>query len=128
MTTHSPTPTGESLTVLVERVVFSDPDPRVQRLKARWQEIQREVRELFEEACREQLEYRLKVRRGEGAADAEALAQHDLTLIRPMLAEEREQRLWLLWQDIYRQVGEVLQQVRDDQAETPGLEASSTNS
>ena len=128
MSIHSPTPTGESFTALVEQVVFSDPDPRVQRLKARWEETQREVQELFEGACREQYEYRLKVRHGEGAADAESLARHDLALIRPMFAEEREQRLWQLWQDIHRQVGEVRQQLRDEKAEASGPEASSTNS
>lgn len=128
MPTNSPTPIGESLTALLEQVVFSDPDPRVQRLKARWEEIQREVRELFEGACRDQHEYRLKVRRGEGEADAEALAQRDLALIRPMLVEEREQRLGLLWQDIYRKVGEVLRQLHDVRSETPGSDASSAKS
>ena len=128
MPTNSPTPIGESLTALLEQVVFSDPDPRVQRLKARWEEIQREVRELFEGACRDQHEYRLDYHHTCGTADAETHALRDLALIRPMLVEEREQRLCLLWQDIYRKVGEVLQQLHDEKSESPGPDASSANS
>ena len=127
MPTNSPTPIGDSLTALLEQVVFSVPDHRVQRLKARWEEIQCEVRELFEVACREQHEYRLKYHRGCGAADADTRAIHDLALILPMLVEKREQRLCLLWQGIYRKVGAVLQQLRDEKAELRGPEASSTN-
>lgn len=108
MSTNSPTPIGETLEALLEQVVFSDPDPRVQRLKARWEEIRREVQELFESACRDQHEYRLNYHRVCGTADAETHALRDLALIRPMLVEEREQRLCLLWQDIYRKVGEAL--------------------
>lgn len=128
MPTNSPTPIGESLTALLEQVVFSDPDPRVQRLKARWEEIQREVRELFESACRDQHEYRLDYHRTCGTADAETHALRDLALIRPMLVEEREQRLGLLWQDVYRKVGEVLRELHDEKQETPGTDASSANS
>ena len=80
----------------------------MQRLKSRWEEIRREVQELFESACREQHEYRLEYHRACGTTDAEAQAARDLALIRPMLVEEREQRLGLLWQDIYRKVGDAL--------------------
>lgn len=113
MPTQSPTPTGETLGELLEQVVFSDPDPRVQRLKERWEQTKVEVQQLFESACREQHEGRLKYHRGCGASDAEARALRDLALIRPMLIEEREQRLWILWQQVYRKVGQVLAE-RDD--------------
>ncbi len=91
MTPPSTPSTGPSLTVLLEQHVFADPDPNVQRLKARWEEVQREVQELFETACQEQHEYRFKYHRGCGTADAAQAAVRDLVLIRPMLAEEREQ-------------------------------------
>lgn len=127
MPTNSPIPNGEFLDEVLEATVFSDPDPRVQRQKARWEKIQREVRELFEGECRKQHEYRLDYHRTCGAADAVTQALRDLALIRPMLVEKREQRLCLLWQDIYRKVAAVLQQLRDEKAELLGPEASSTN-
>jgi hypothetical protein len=126
MTTHTPT-TGPSLTARLEQIVFADPDPRVQQLKARWEEIQREVQALFEAACRDQHDYRLKHHRGCGTPDADAAALRDLALLRPMLVEEREQRLALLWQGVYRQVGQVLAEKQDDdrvplEPPTPSLE------
>lgn len=117
MSTTSPTPTGPSLEALLEQIVFADPDPQVQRLKVRWEETQREVQALFETACREQHELRLDYHRTCAAPDAETLALHDLALIRPMLVEEREQRLCLIWQDIYRQVSQVLADKTDPDAD-----------
>lgn len=125
MSTPSPSPTGESLGVLLEQVVFSDPDPRVQRLKEQWEQIKVEVQQLFESACRDQHDYRLKYHRGCGAVDAATLALRDLALIRPMLIEEREQRLCLLWQDIYRKVGQVLAH-KAEASGTGGQPSSST--
>lgn len=113
MSTPNPPSTGPTLTELLEQIVFADPDPNVQRLKVRWEEVQREVQALFETACREQHEYRLKYHRGCGTPDADAAALRDLALVRPMLVEEREQRLALLWQDIYRRVGQVLAEKQD---------------
>jgi hypothetical protein len=107
MSTPNTPSTGPTLTELLEQIVFADPDPNVQRLKARWEEVQREVQELFESACRDQHESRLKHHRGCRTPDADAAALRDLALIRPMLAEERDRRLCLLWQDIYRRVGRV---------------------
>lgn len=120
MSTPNRPSTGPTLTELLEQIVFADPDPNVQRLKARWEEVQREVQELFETACRDQHEYRPKHHRGCGTPDAEQAALRDLALIRPMLVEEREQRLTLLWQDVYRQVGQVLDRKA---AAGPSLEA-----
>lgn len=119
MSTPTPTPTGLTIGQILEQVVFSDPDPRVQQLRRQWEEVQREVQALFETACRDQHAYRLRYHRGCGTPDAATQALRDLALIRPMLAEEREQRLSLLWQDIYRKVGRVLAEKVAERVDPP---------
>jgi hypothetical protein len=105
MTNH-PHTTGETLEDLLERVTFED--PATHRIREEWEETKREVQALFEHACTEQYQLRLDFHRTCGDPDAEELARREAALIRPMLAEEREQRLALVWSQILRRVEAVL--------------------
>jgi len=91
---------------LLERVTFED--PATHPLRDRWEETKREVQVLFEKACTEEYERRLDYYRTCGESDAEERAKREATLIRPMLTEEREQRLAVVWAEIQRRVAAVL--------------------
>lgn len=106
MTTPNPHTTGETLEQMLERVVFED--PATHRIRMEWEETKREVHALFEKACTEQYEIRLDYHRTCGEPDAEEQALREAALIRPMLAEEREHRLALVWAEILRRVEAVV--------------------
>lgn len=106
MTDPTPNTTGESMEQLLERVTFED--PATHRLRDQWEETRREVQALFEKGCTEEYERRLDYYRICGEPDAVERARREAALIRPMLAEEREQRLALVWADILRRVQAVL--------------------
>lgn len=103
-----PTPTtiGESLEQLLERVTFAD--PATHPIRDRWEETKREVQTLFDKACAEEYERRFDYYRACGEPDAAERAEREATLIRPLLAEERERRLALAWAEIQRRVAAVL--------------------
>lgn len=42
-----------------------------------------------------------------------------LSRVGERLAEEGEQRIWEIWQDIYRKVSAVLEEIRDEKGDTP---------
>lgn len=106
MTDHTPNTTGESLEQLIERVTFAD--PVTHPLRERWEATRREVQALFETAFAEEYERRLDYYRTCGENDADERARREAALIRPLLAEEREQRLALVWAEILRRVRAVL--------------------
>lgn len=109
MTNPTPNTTGttlEQLAAEIERITFAD--PVTHRLRDQWEETKREVRALFDKACTEEYERRLDYYRTCGEPDAQERAKREAALIRPMLAEEREQRLAMVWADILRRVRVVL--------------------
>src|SRR5205814_8827371 len=97
--TDQPTPTGESLEQLLERVAFADPDPRVQRLKHLWEQMRDETRALFERASKQRSAERLEYHRICGTPNAEDVARAEAGALRQLLIEEREQRLTTAWAD-----------------------------
>lgn len=119
MTTPTPHTTGETLEQLLDRVVFENPDPRVQRLKAIWENAKREAEDLFERASAEQYEDRLDCYRTCGESNAEELAQRDAGLLRLLLREEKEKRLTAIWTDILRRVEAVLADTNAKSEQTP---------
>ena len=123
MTTPNPHTTGETLEQMIEQIVFED--PVTHRLREQWEETKREVQTLFEKACTEQYEIRLDYHRTCGEPDAEEQARREAALIRPMLAEERERRLTLVWFEILRRVRAVLADRAAGADETPGTGSGS---
>ena len=125
MTDPTPHTTGTTLDQLVdeiERITFAD--PVTHPLREQWEETKREVQALFEAACAEEYERRLNEYRACGTPDAEERARREADLIRPMLEEERERRLALVWAEVLRQVKAVLAQKAG--AAHPGGRAAST--
>ncbi|MCI0703390.1 MAG: hypothetical protein L0241_20110 [Planctomycetia bacterium] len=109
--------TGENLEELLERIIFAD--PVTHRIREEWKATKREAQELFERACREQYEVRLDYHRTCAVPNAEELAAQDAALIRPMLEEEKEQRLALLWMQILRRVNDVLADKATESVDAP---------
>jgi hypothetical protein len=114
MTNH-PTTIGEPLEQVLERVVFAD--PLTHQIREEWEETKREVQALFERDCTEQYELRLNYHRACGESNAEELARQEAALIRPMLAEDREHRLALVWTEILRRAQAVMAGRADAAAE-----------
>jgi hypothetical protein len=114
MTNH-PTTIGEPLEQVLERVVFVD--PQTHRIREEWEATKRDVQALFERACTDQYELRLDYHRACGEPNAEELARRDAALIRPMLAEEREHRLALVWAEVLRRAQAVIADKSDAAAE-----------
>jgi hypothetical protein len=108
-TNSTPNTTGTTLDQLVaelERITFAD--PATHQLREQWEDTKREVQALFETACTEEYEGRLGAYRAAGAPDAEERARREADLIRPMLEEERERRLTMVWAEVLRRVKAVL--------------------
>ena len=128
MTTHNPPTTGETLEQMIERITFED--PVTHRIREEWEETKREVQDLFERACAEQYEMRLDYHRTCAAPDAEEQARREESLIRPMLAEERERRLVLVWSEILRRIRAVLAEkaAAADETQDTGSAPGSTDS
>ncbi|HYH68661.1 MAG TPA: hypothetical protein VD866_28470 [Urbifossiella sp.] len=106
MTDHPTHTTGETLTQMLEGTIFAD--PVTHRIRGEWEETKREVQALFDKACTEEYERRLGYYRTCAEPDAEARARRAAALIRPLLAEEREQRLALVWARVLQRVEAVL--------------------
>lgn len=106
MTEHELTPIGETLEQVLERAIFMD--PVTHRIRDEWEETKREVQALFITACAEEYERRLNFYHTCGESDAQERARRETALIRPLLAEEREQRLALVWARILQRVQAVL--------------------
>ena len=106
MTDHPKHTTGETLEQMLEGVIFAD--PVTHRIRGEWEETNREVQALFETACTEEYERRLDYYRTCAEPDADERAMREASLIRPLLAEEREQRLALVWARVLQRVEAVL--------------------
>jgi hypothetical protein len=114
MTNHSPHTTGETLEQLLERVTFAD--PATHRLRDEWEEAKRTEQAVFDRVCQEEYEYRLEYHQICQTPQPEEAARREVALLRPLLREELEGRLFALWTDIVRRVNVVLA----DRAVEPG--------
>jgi hypothetical protein len=113
MTNHHPHTTGETLEQLLERVTFAD--PATHHLRDEWEEAKRTEQAVFERVCQEEYEHRLEYHRICQTPEPEEAARREAALVCPLLHEELDGRLWVLWQDIVRRVNAVL---ADRRAET----------
>jgi hypothetical protein len=106
---------GDTLEELMEQIIFADPDPAIQRLKQQWEESKIETQKLFERVCQEQYELRRTYHRICREPNPEELASNDLTMLRPVLEEEREERLTKIWGEVLRKVEGILEERKDEE-------------
>lgn len=109
----TPAPIGPTLERLVEDAVFSDPDPRVRRLRAEWEETKRQEMEVYEWVCREQYETRLEYHRLCATPDPEVAARREADLVTPLFKEELDLRLAEQWVLVLRKVQAALEASHD---------------
>jgi hypothetical protein len=98
--------TGENLEQLLERIIFED--PATHRLRDEWEESKRTEQAVFERVCHEEYERRLKDQQIGQTLNPEETARRETNLCAILFREEREGRLWVIWQDILRRVRAVL--------------------
>ena len=101
---------SESLDDLLEGVVFADTDPRIQRLKAIWEEAKAEAEGLLEKASEEEYAQRKERYEIEQDPDPDGRALRETNLVRHLLREEGDKRLQTIWDDITRRVDELLRE------------------
>jgi hypothetical protein len=125
MTNH-PHTTGETLEQLLERVTFSD--PATHRLRDEWEEAKRTEQAVFERVCHEEYESRLEYHQICQTPDAEVAARREVNLLRPLLREELDGRLMVIWQDIMRRVRAVLEDKAAEETPRSGSASCDENS
>jgi hypothetical protein len=106
--TDNPTPTtGETLTQLLERVLFED--PATHPLRDEWHEAQRTEQEVYERVCREEYERRLEYHQICQTPGPEETARRETNLCAILFKEELDARLMERWTDIQRRLRAVLE-------------------
>ena len=108
MSDHTPNTTGPTLEQLLEDAVFADPDPRIQRLKALWEETKAEAARLFQAGCDEYLRQCREYHAAQQTPDGEEVARAEASALRQLLIEQREARLTAIWNETLTQVNAVL--------------------
>ncbi len=108
---NEPRTAGEDLESILERLIFENPDPRIQRLKGIWEDAKREAKELLDAACEENYQTRLEYHRTCRELPPEVLARADASVLRQLCMEEYDERLATIWRDITARVSRVLEDV-----------------
>lgn len=99
---------GPSVDAIIESVTFSDPDPRIQKLRTQWIATRRELQAVLEKSVREHYEDRLQHHRTCQELAPALLAENETRLFRHGLEEERNETLGQIWFDIGRQIQEIM--------------------
>jgi len=115
---ESEQPVKETIEQIVERVTFSDPDPRIQHLKGIWEDAKAQERHVFNQICRQEYIQRLECHRVLGTPNPEEVAKREADLCALLFREEMEARLDERWAAMQRRVAAVLEEKRED--ECPG--------
>lgn len=118
MTKPQSPPTGESLEELLERVIFTD--PATHPLRDEWEQAKRTEQTVFDRVCREEYEHRLEYHRICQTPDPEETARRETNLCAILFREERDGRLWIIWQDVVRRVNAVLANRKAEQTLAQG--------
>lgn len=94
---------------MLEGVIFGDPDPAVQSLKAEWAEAKRREQEEYERVCRLEYEGRLIYHQLLRTPDAEDVAPAEASACRILFMEERDRKLDAIWNETAAKVKAVLE-------------------
>ena len=117
MTDNTPHTTGGTLEQLLERVTFAD--PATHRLRDEWEEAKKTEQAVFERVCHEEYESRLEYHQICQTPEPELVARREVNLLGPLLREELDGRLLVLWMDIVRRVNAVLASKSGNTEEIP---------
>jgi hypothetical protein len=117
MTDPQPTPIGETLEQVLERVIFED--PATHGLRDEWEQTKQQEQEVYDRVCREEYERRLECHRICQTPNPERIARQEIDLCTILFREELEGRLAVRWSDILRRVQAVLEDKSAQTAEIP---------
>lgn len=106
-----------TLDELLEQAVIGNPDERIQKLKAEWEEAQKTERAVFERVCTEEYDRRLDYHRICQTPAPEGEARREVILCRPLWQEELDERLNLIWSGIVSRVSRVMEGIVDERRE-----------
>ena len=98
-----------TIDAVIDQVIFSDPDPRVQKLKEEWEAEQRREREAFERVCREEYDRRLDYHRICQTRNPATEARKEVNLCKPVWEVELKERLGIIWSGVVMRVAQVLE-------------------
>jgi hypothetical protein len=112
MSENDPQPDRETPEEMIERVIFMDPDPRVQEQKAEWAAAKRREKDEYEWECRLEHMGRLLYHALLRTPDAEDVARGEASACRILFMEERDRKLAAIWAEVLQKVNAVLAEKR----------------
>lgn len=122
MADNDPPTIGETLEQILDRVIFED--PATHRLRDEWEQTKRTEQEVFDRVCQEEYKRRVEYHQICQTPDPEEVAREEVRLLTPLLREELDERLMILWQDTLRRVRTVLADKAAEAEETPDTDSS----